>query len=93
MPIRRWLHNALSEPIKPECIPFPRLHRIAPLRRSRQRRLCISAQSQSYDDALKLPTPLPTVPWTMPTEKLRGGFRYLAIVATGSEAISIRVRL
>ncbi|KIJ30877.1 glycoside hydrolase family 78 protein [Sphaerobolus stellatus SS14] len=48
----------------------------------------MSSQNQSYDGALKLPTPLPTGQWTMPTEKLRGGFRYLTIVATGSEAVS-----
>ncbi|KAF8586716.1 glycoside hydrolase family 78 protein [Ramaria rubella] len=37
--------------------------------------------NQSYDGALSLPVPLPVGPWTMPAEKLRGGFRYLTVVA------------
>jgi hypothetical protein len=45
--------------------------------------------NQSYDGALALPSPLPSGPWTMPAEKLRGGFRYLTIVSTSKESVAV----
>lgn len=45
--------------------------------------------NQSYDGALALPSPLPSGSWTMPTEKLRGGFRYLTIVSTSMESVTV----
>ncbi|KIJ41835.1 hypothetical protein M422DRAFT_255158 [Sphaerobolus stellatus SS14] len=52
-PSSRRLRNALSESIKPEHIPLPRLHR------SHQR--AITVPNQSYDSALH--TPPPTAQW------------------------------
>jgi len=49
----------------------------------------MSAPNQTYDGALKLPTPLPVGSWTMPIEKLRGGFRYLTIVSTSSQSVKV----
>lgn len=45
--------------------------------------------NQSYDGALALPSPLPSGSWTMPTEKLRGGFRYLTIVSTSMDSVTV----
>ncbi|KAI0742508.1 Six-hairpin glycosidase [Daedaleopsis nitida] len=45
--------------------------------------------NQSYDGVLHVPAPLPSGIWTQPAFSLRGGFRYLTIVSTSDEPVSI----
>ncbi|KAF8493309.1 Six-hairpin glycosidase [Gautieria morchelliformis] len=45
--------------------------------------------NQSYDGTLALPSPLPSGAWSMPTEKLRGGFRYLTIASSSMSSVSV----
>lgn len=45
--------------------------------------------NQSYDGALPLPAPLPTGSWTMPAERLRGGFRFLTLVSRGTAPVKV----
>lgn len=47
------------------------------------------APNMSYDGVLHLPHPLSPGLWTQPASTLRGGFRYLTIVSTGSGSTSI----
>lgn len=47
------------------------------------------APNMSYDGVLRLPNPLSSGLWTQPASTLRGGFRYLTIVSTGSGLTSI----
>lgn len=49
----------------------------------------MSNANQSYDGALKLPSPLAKGSWTMPQEKLRGGFRYLTILSTSKSSVQV----
>ena len=45
--------------------------------------------NQSYDGVLQVPAPLPTGFWTQPASMLRGGFRYLTIVSTSEDPVTI----
>ncbi|KAI0752003.1 Six-hairpin glycosidase [Fomes fomentarius] len=45
--------------------------------------------NQSYDGVLKVPPPLSTGFWTQPAATLRGGFRYLTIVSTSNDPVTI----
>ena len=49
----------------------------------------MSAPNMSYDGILHLASPLLKGFWTQPSPSLRGGFRYLTIVSTSREAVSI----
>ncbi|KAJ7733701.1 Six-hairpin glycosidase [Mycena metata] len=46
-------------------------------------------ESTTYDTVLPVPAPLPAGFWTQPAFSLRGGFRFLTIVSTGSGALTI----
>jgi hypothetical protein len=46
-------------------------------------------ESTTYDTVLNVPAPLPTGLWTQPAFSLRGGFRFLTIVSTASQPITI----
>ena len=43
----------------------------------------------SYDGVLSVPAPLPTGYWTQPTDKLRGGFRFLTLSSTANGSVSL----
>ena len=43
----------------------------------------------SYDGVLPLPAPLAEGLWTAPGYRLRGGFRYLTVVSTSSDPVTI----
>ena len=43
----------------------------------------------SYDGVLSVPAPLPTGYWTQPTDKLRGGFRFLTLSSTSNGSVSL----
>ncbi|TBU38763.1 Six-hairpin glycosidase [Dichomitus squalens] len=45
--------------------------------------------NQSYDGVLQVPSPLPTGFWTQPAERLRGGYRFLTIVSTSNDSVTI----
>lgn len=45
--------------------------------------------NMSYDGVLSVPTPLPTGYWTQPTDKLRGGFRFLTLSSTSQGSITL----
>ncbi|KAI0370991.1 Six-hairpin glycosidase [Pilatotrama ljubarskyi] len=45
--------------------------------------------NMSYDGVLSVNAPLPTGFWTQPSARLRGGYRYLTIVSTSDEPVSI----
>jgi hypothetical protein len=40
--------------------------------------------SMNYDGVLAVPAPLPSGAWTQPAARLRGGFRFLTVVATAN---------
>ncbi|KAJ7033596.1 Six-hairpin glycosidase [Mycena alexandri] len=46
-------------------------------------------ESTTYDTVLNVPAPLPAGFWTQPAFSLRGGFRFLTIVSTGADALTI----
>ncbi|OBZ74807.1 hypothetical protein A0H81_05206 [Grifola frondosa] len=48
-----------------------------------------SAINMSYDGVLQVPAPLSTGFWTQPSERLRGGFRFLTIVSTSNSPVTI----
>ncbi|EJD39434.1 glycoside hydrolase family 78 protein [Auricularia subglabra TFB-10046 SS5] len=48
-----------------------------------------SAPNTTYDGVLRIPAPLTAGHWTQPAFSLRGGFRYLTIVLTSKEAVTI----
>ncbi|KAJ7153315.1 Six-hairpin glycosidase [Mycena filopes] len=45
--------------------------------------------STTYDGVLAVPAPLPAGLWTQPAFSLRGGFRFLTIVSTGADAVTL----
>ena len=45
--------------------------------------------NQSYDGVLEVPSPLPSGFWTQPAERLRGGYRFLTIVSTSNDPVTI----
>ncbi|PCH42961.1 glycoside hydrolase family 78 protein [Wolfiporia cocos MD-104 SS10] len=45
--------------------------------------------NMSYDGVLNIAAPLEIGHWTMPTARLRGGFRYLTIVSTSDDSVTI----
>ncbi|RPD52570.1 Six-hairpin glycosidase [Lentinus tigrinus ALCF2SS1-6] len=45
--------------------------------------------NQSYDGVEPVPAPLPSGYWTQPAERLRGGYRYLTIVSTSDDPVTI----
>ncbi|KAI0921965.1 hypothetical protein AcW1_004197 [Taiwanofungus camphoratus] len=48
-----------------------------------------SSANMSYDGVLHVPSPLSTGYWTQPSSRLRGGFRYLTIVLTSDNPVTI----
>ncbi|KAJ6532653.1 Six-hairpin glycosidase [Mycena capillaripes] len=46
-------------------------------------------ESTTYDTVLAVPAPLATGFWTQPAFSLRGGFRFLTIVSTAADAVTI----
>ncbi|EJD02571.1 glycoside hydrolase family 78 protein [Fomitiporia mediterranea MF3/22] len=48
-----------------------------------------SVASENYDGVLPLPAPLPSGHWTIPKERLRGGFRFLTIVSNDASDVTI----
>lgn len=47
------------------------------------------APNMTYDGVLNVVTPLQQGFWTQPASALRGGFRYLTVVSTGSAPVTI----
>ncbi|KAI1795457.1 Six-hairpin glycosidase [Ganoderma leucocontextum] len=45
--------------------------------------------NQSYDGVLEVSSPLPSGFWTQPAERLRGGYRFLTIVSTSDDPVTI----
>ncbi|PIL26169.1 hypothetical protein GSI_11924 [Ganoderma sinense ZZ0214-1] len=45
--------------------------------------------NQSYDGVLEVPSPLPSGFWTQPAERLRGGYRFLTVVSTSDDPVTI----
>lgn len=45
--------------------------------------------NMSFDGVLHVPAPLPTGFWTQPAAMLRGGYRYLTIVSTSDEPVTL----
>ena len=45
--------------------------------------------NQSYDGVLEVTSPLPSGFWTQPAERLRGGYRFLTIVSTSDDPVTI----
>ncbi len=45
--------------------------------------------NQSYDGVEQVLAPLPTGFWTQPAARLRGGFRYLTIISTSDDPVTI----
>ena len=45
--------------------------------------------NQSYDGVLEVTAPLPSGFWTQPAERLRGGYRFLTIVSTSDDPVTI----
>ncbi|KAL1938359.1 hypothetical protein VTO73DRAFT_11810 [Trametes versicolor] len=45
--------------------------------------------NMSFDGVLQVPAPLPTGFWTQPAAMLRGGYRYLTIVSTSDEPVTL----
>lgn len=48
-----------------------------------------TSSNESYDGVLPIPAPISTGLWTMPTERLRGGFRFLTVVSNDDSPVSI----
>ena len=49
----------------------------------------MSAPNMSYDGVLNVPAPLPKGFWTQPSDRLRGGYRFLTIVSTSESPVTI----
>ncbi|KAH9856209.1 Six-hairpin glycosidase [Lenzites betulinus] len=45
--------------------------------------------NMSYDGVLHVPAPLPTGFWTQPSAMLRGGYRYLTLVSTSDDPVTL----